>query len=812
MKSKSLRLPQSRPFHPVRHPLTLALLALPGLSLGALADEGTSGAAPAVKALESVVVTAQKRSEDARLVPMSVSAIGGEELAASQITNVGDLTRNLPNVSFSSQGGPGLSNIEIRGISSSAGSATVGIYLDDISLTTRNLYSQGSAEPRFFDVERVEVLRGPQGTLYGASSMGGTIKFISNAPDTKRWGADAHAEVSNTDHGGTNTLMQAVLNAPFGNGAAALRLGVQTGHDSGYVDQVDPATLKVVSKGINGNDWNVLKAALKWNVNEQWTVTPAVFYQKTHSADIDASYLNVGGYQSANQGVPLGLFQTSKIVREPGSDTLVLPSLTVNGDLGFADLTTVVNGYDRSFSRTQDGTSVNSSYVGSLIVPGSVASIVSYLPSAVYLDNKVAQSALEVRLSSKAPEVSKLPVAWVAGVYVSQTKTDVADNEPIFGINQAFSSNGFDINNAANWTAGSGIYPGAFANDNSYFSARHYNDRQQALFGEATYYVNQRTRLIAGLRYVKGTEDFHREGDFFFANGPQTSAISTSANKTTPRFAINYDFTPQTTVYATAAEGFRLGGANRPVPFAINSKDLLALNLPNGAPNTFAPDSLWSYEIGSKSRFFDNRVSLNLAAFYVDWKNIQQDIPLPTAGFDFESNVGKAKSEGLEFEFKMRATDDLILNASGGVTHAVFTQDATLLGIDSVTNQYNVKSGDRIQGVPSFNLRLGAEYNYRIAQTYDSVVRLNVQQTGSSRGTPFLHVPGTSTLNPDYTRPGYTTVDGSWGVTLGTWDLAFTVKNLLNNHTVIQQPTVQFVTDAFYLRPRTVGVGLSTSY
>ena len=799
--------------------LPMALCVLATLPAAVHAADGGDPPAPAanaaVKALDTVVVTAQKRSEDAKLVPMSVSAIGGEELANSQIANVNDLTRNLPNVSFSSQGGAGLSNIEIRGISSQAGSATVGIYLDDVSLTTRNLYSQGSAEPRFFDVERVEVLRGPQGTLYGASSMGGTIKFISNTPDTKKWSSDVHGEISNTDHGGTNTLLQAVLNAPIQEGVAALRLGVQTGHDSGYIDQVDPNTLRVVSKGINNTDFNVLKLSLKVQASEHWSITPAVFFQRTLTSDIDASYLSVGGYQGANAGTPLALFQTSKIVREPGRDTLTLPSVTANGDLGFADLTAVASDYKRAFSRTQDGTSVNSSYLGNtmpgsqLITNTALANVVAGLPSAVFLDNAINQQALELRLTSKAPEVSKVPYAWVAGLYSARTHTDVSDIEPVFGINAAFTAAGANINDPAQFA---GSFPGAFAGDNSYYSARHYDDRQNAIFGELTWYPSERMRVIAGLRYIKGTEDFTREGAYYFNGGlPPTPNTTVSSSKATPRFAINYDVTPQTTAYATASEGVRLGGVNRPVPYALNASDLRGLGL-TGAPQTFAQDSLWNYELGSKSRFFDNRVSLNVAAFYIDWKNIQQDVLLPTAGFDFETNVGNAKSTGFEFETKARVTDDLILSASGGLTRAVFTGDVPFLGVDQVTGQFNVRSGDKIQGVPDYNLRLGGEYNFRVVDRFDSVLRLNVQQTGASRGTLFLHAPGSTSLNPDYNRPSYTTVDASWGATLGVWDVAFTVKNLTNNHTVLQQPTVQFVTDAFYLRPRTIGLSASSSY
>ncbi|CAM3976915.1 TonB-dependent receptor [Roseateles saccharophilus] len=782
-------------------PVALAALSLFQIE-AALAQEAPPATDRSV--LETVVVTSQKRLEDVRKVPLSVTAIGGDALKETQITDITDLTRNVPNVSFNSQGGAGLSTIEIRGVSSQAGSATVGVYLDDVSLTTRNLYSQGTAEPRFFDIERVEVLRGPQGTLYGAGSLGGTLRFISKAPSLRGTTVDVHAEVSSTSHGGTNYMGQAVLNLPLKTDQAALRIGVQSGHDSGYIDQVDPKTLAVIDRGINKVDWSVLKAALKVKINNDWSITPALFYQVNKTADIDAAYLSVGGYQQYNAGVPLAPFQTSKIVKEPGKDTLSLPSLLVNGDLGFADFTGLINRYDRKFNRTQDGTNVNSSYIGSLITNPTVANIVTYLPSAVYLDNKIGQNSLELRLASKDVTPGGLPITWVAGFFSAQTKTDVTDNEPVFGINKAFSSNGANIYDPNQWSSGAGIFDNAFPNDNSYFSARHYNTKQNSVFGELTYHAAADVRLIAGLRYLQATEDFHREGDFFFAGGPSTTAVSSKANKLTPRFAMDWDVDKNNTLYVNVAEGFRLGGANRPIPLSIqgNVDDLAKLGL-KAAPASFAPDSLWSYELGTKSRLLDNRVTLNAAIYHINWKNIQQDVYLPTAGFDFETNVGRATSDGVELELRARVTPDFTFSAGGGYNHAVFAEDVPFLGVDA-QGLPNVRKGDHVVGVPEYSIKIGGEYQFRLADM-DSVIRLNVQRTGKSNGSLVR-------TDPDYNRPGYTTVDASWGLTAGRWDINLSVKNLTNNRTILQKPNIQSVSEAFYLRPRTIGLGVSSSF
>ena len=799
------------------------LAAAPSYAQQAAPAPSDAASAPAKPVmLDQVVVTSQKRKEDVRKVPLSVSVISGDALQENHVTDITDLTRSVPNVSFSSQGGAGLSTIEIRGVSSQAGSATVSVYLDDVSLTTRNIYSQGTAEPRFFDVERVEVLRGPQGTLYGASSLGGTIKFISKQPDSKTFSGSASTEISGTSHGGTNYMAQGILNVPLVKGSVGLRLGVQTGRDSGYIDQVDPATLGVIDKGINSTHWDVIKLALKADVAPGWSITPAVFAQRFKSDDIDAAYLSVGDYQTANAGAALGKFQTSKIVQEPATDRLVVPSLTVTGDLGFADLTGILSGYQRRFKRVQDGTSINVGYIADVITYGNtdgdpdpalrsrdapeqpaLGGVVRALPSAVQLDNKIDQTSLELRLASKDYQPGGTPITWIGGVYAAQTKTQVYDNEPIFGINAAFTAAGVNINDPAQF---GGTFPGAFDGDSSYYSARHYSDKQTAIFGEITYNFSPTLRATAGVRAVHATQHFTREGDRYYAGEASTAVIDSSANATTPRFAINWDADANTTLYGNIAKGFRLGAANRPVPLtAIVLQDLHDIGLPASIPDAFKPDSLLSYEVGSKSRLLDNRLSLNVAAFYIDWKNIQQDVVLPASGFDFETNVGKAKSYGLEIEGRYRATDALTLNAAASWTRATFAEDQPALGTTdgTPTGPLNVRKGDPVQGVPRYSARLGFEYRFASGGPGQAFVRGSGQWTGSSHGSFIRN-------SSDYIRPGYFNADAAAGMTFDKWEFSVFAKNLFNNDKVIQRPSVQGVDEAFYLRPRTVG--LTASY
>jgi outer membrane receptor protein involved in Fe transport len=371
----------------------------------------------------------------------------------------------------------------------------------------------------------------------------------------------------------------------------------------------------------------------------------------------------------------------------------------------------------------------------------------------------------------------------------------VFDNEPIFGINAAFSAANVDINDPNQFV---GTFQDAFAGDSSYYSARHYNDKQNSVFGEATFHASDSLRFIAGLRYLHATQHFTREGDRYYAGGPSTALIDSSANATTPRVAVDWDVDKDNTLYANIAKGFRLGAANRPVPLtALVQQDLADLKLPPEIPAAFKPDSLWSYEAGTKSRFMDGKLVLSAAVFYLDWKDIQQDVTLPSSGFDFETNVGRAKSYGIEFETRLRATEALTLTASGGLTRATFSEDNIALGESQ--GLPNARKGDLIQGVPKYNAALGFEYRFAAFGSGGAFVRGNGQWVGASRGD-------LNRDSVDYERPGYFTADASGGVTLDRWEFSAFVKNLLNNDKVIQRPNIQGVDTVYHLRPRTIGL------
>jgi len=773
--------------------LRQTLVGAAAIALGAAlyngAALGDEAAAPAAKKnsgqIEEITVTAEKRTEDVRDVPASISVLSGADIEASHITDITDLTRSVPDLSFSGNAGqgPGLSNLEIRGISSEAGSATVAVYLDDVSMTARNLYTDGSPEPLFFDVARVEVLRGPQGTLYGSSSMGGTIKFVTNQPDLDNWGGSVYATVSGTDHGGVNFTQNGVLNAPIVPGELALRIGAEFINNAGYIDQVSPSTGAVIAPGINTEHGQAFHLALKWQPDPTLTVTPALWYQRVSTGDVDNSYLD------------LPLDETAKLVREPGNDRLVVPSVTVNKDIGFADVTSVSSYFYRNFDRTQDATTSDVPYLASQIPNPALAAVVAGLPAAAYLNTTVRQVSEELRIASKPydPNGVGLPITWIAGLYYADEHTYTSDTEPVIGINAAFASFGENVNNPNDIAYG---YPGDFPGESSYISNRRYDTRQYAVFGEGNYYLSPTLRVTAGLRYLYARDNLNRVGDAWYVGGYTLDASTERSYAATPKFAITWDPTPDETLYANAAKGFRLGGPNRPVPIDGETiADLQTLHL-TSAPASYAPDSLWNYEIGSKSRFFDNRLSVDVTGFYIDWKNIQQEFVLPTSGYAIDTNVGTAESYGVEFDIKGKPIPQLTLGLSGGYTHATLTSSVPGLGVEN---------GDAVEGVPTWSGRFSGEYDFPITGEFDGFWRGNIDLIGNSHGA-------LQRTDPDYDRPAYYTVGTSIGTQFGDWEVALFAKNLLNNDKVIQKPYTQLLETATRLTPLTVGLSVSATF
>jgi outer membrane receptor protein involved in Fe transport len=761
----------------------------------ALAMPAFAQQAPLSDEIEVVKVTAQKRKEDPAKVAMSISAVTGAQLQAEHIRDITDLTRAVPNISFTAASGnggagPGTSNIEIRGISSTAGAATVGVYLGDTPVTVGNVYTMGNVEPKFFDIDRVEVLRGPQATLYGASSMGGTIKFVPNEPDLKEREFTTYTEASSTKGGSANYAANVVANLPLIADELALRIGVQAQHTGGYIDQVDGGGA-VLANNINKISDQELRAALKWKPTRALTITPSVYWQRIDAKDIAAFNLE------------LPLYQAQKQIREPSKDTLLSPSLTVNWDLGPFDLTSATSYFERKFDRTQNGSAYNSYSLSTFLTstadggkaPPELIEAIAGLPSAVYLNNQVRQVSQEFRLASRPYDAAVSPWTWLAGTYFSRQHTNVVENDPIFGVTDLFKQFGFDI---ADPELLPDARPGQFPNDNSFAGAFHYREKQTSIFGEINYYFVPTLHATVGARYLKADTTLEQRNGNYLAGAGNNSGAATSSHAFTPKYALTWEVSPTSTVYTSIAKGFRLGGNNIFVPPTTCGPDLEANGLEAGPPD-YKPDSLWSYEVGSKSRFLNNRLSINADVFYVKWKNIQQGVYLPTCAYTYNANAGDATSKGFEFDIKAKPMPGLTLSASGGYVKAELSNDQ---GIEN--GVVGAVAGAQIQGVPKYNAAVNAVYNFS-AWDKPAFVMGGMQWVGSSKGS----------LDPDQTdhdRPSYHTTDFSAGMTFDRYAFSVFVKNAFDTDTIIQHPQVASIVQGYRLAPRSIGVTLATKF
>lgn len=766
---------------------TVLACSLAAISAQALADSDK---------IEVVTVTAQKRKEDPNKVAMSISAISGNALQAQQVDDFTDLTRAVPNISFTAAtgnggAGPGTSNIEIRGISSAAGQATVGIYLGDVSLTVGNLYTMGTVEPKFFDIDRVEVLRGPQATLYGASSMGGTIKFVPNEPDLKEREVTAFAEAASTRGGSPSFSTNVVGNFPLVANELALRIGVQAQRAGGFIDQVDGAG-QVLAGDINKIDDQEVRVALKWAPTRDLTITPSLYYQRVDAKDIAAFNLELPPYQAQKQ------------VREPSIDKLLTPNLAVNWDLGGADLTSSTSYFQRKFDRTQNGSAYNSYSLSTFLTstddggkaPPELIEAIAGLPSAVYLNNAVRQISQEFRLASKPYDAARSPWTWLGGFYFSNQHTNLNENDPIFGVTDAFKEFGFSIDDPELLPD---AYAGAFPNDNSFAGEFHYREKQTSLFGEANYYFSPTLHATVGARYLKGKSTLAQRNSNYLAGAGNNSSTSLSSHAFTPKYALTWEATPDHTLYTSVAKGFRLGGSNVFVPPTTCGPDLEENGLSAGPP-TYAPDSLWSYEVGSKSRFLGGRVAVNADVFYVKWKNIQQGVYLPTCAYTYNANAGNATSKGFEFDIKAKPMAGLTLGAAGGYVKAELSNDEGI-----ANGVVGAVRGAQVQGVPKYNGSVTAQYNFSTAGGRSAFVMAGLQWIGSSKGS----------LNPeqtDYNRPAYHTANFSAGITLDRYQLTAFVKNAFDEDKVIQHPQVASIVQGYRLAPRSIGMSVGAKF
>jgi iron complex outermembrane receptor protein len=689
--------------------LTGALVLLP-IALPRLANAQASTEAPE---LEQIIVTAQKRSEALLDVPLSITAIGAATIERAGITDFMDYALKAPNVSFSYSDGMGISesrSISVRGIE---GRGTTGFYIDDLPLLI-------GVDPHAIDMSRIEVLRGPQGTLYGARSMGGTIRLITKQPEVSDFSATTHASVSAMDAGGGSYQVDAGVNLPIAN-VAGLRVGVFSSQTGGFENREFPdpqstGILDTVHHIARENELGA-SASLLWNVSEDLIIRPTVIYQRTTSNGLPLADI----YPANN--VQRRLFD----IGESNDDEWTVSGLTVSWHTSIGTLTSATSYFNRNVLEIEEASDW----------PAAVLDYSPPLPTAIPAREPQHEFVQEARFSSDLHG----PFQFVAGLFYSKSVSKLEDN---WFINGLATVNG-----------------GEFGTNLAYFTDNPVYNRDEAAFGEATYSLSGQWSMTLGLRYSKNDERYTRTSDGVFNGGPSFDEGSSSQTAMTPKYVIKYQPDADHNYYALASKGFRPGGPNGPLPGC--DADLAALGLSAESVKSYKTDSVWNYELGAKTRLLDRRLEVNSAVYWIEWAGIQQTEFLP-CGFTFTGNAGKARSRGAEIEISSSPLIGLTLTGGIGYTDAKITASAPTV---------QAKPGDPVQQVAPWTVSAAADYEFPLIGELKGFGRLDYSYVDHSYST---HI---DPVNPRI-RPSYEIANVHFGVSKRSWDAGAFVRNATN--------------------------------
>jgi iron complex outermembrane recepter protein len=730
------------------------------------ASSGDSGEQD--EGLAQVIVTARKVTERLQDVPMSLTALSGEDLDKSGALNLEDIGREVAGLSVVSLG-PGQNQLILRGLSSSGGDAMVGYYIDDtpISSPTLNFYQTNVMDASLFDLDRVEVLRGPQGTLYGSSSMGGTVKYIMNQPDLTAFHVSAKESLSDTEDGGLNEELDGLINVPLISGVAALRATAYYNDDAGYINRypTDPNNYLAVLPGPVDKDVNTDKTygtrvVLEIQPNEALTITPSVFYQRM---DLGAPF---------TFDAPPGSFDDpiqSRLTPEPYTDEAALYSLTVNGDVRGVHITSSTSYFDHSVNFFEDDSKVNAFYFTP--VPQSYV-----YPTPFQNQFKNYNFTEELRATGTVGRLHAL-----VGVFYTHVAGLALYNFPIpDGYNEAFGT--------------------PFGNQMFYGGYNDLTDVQKAVFSELNYDITSRLQATVGARYFDQTQTADSYITGVYNGGPSSSLGHSSANGVTPKYELSYHPTPDVLTYALASKGFREGGYVPPVPETLCAGDLKALGL-TAAPSSFNPDSIWNYELGAKTQWLDHRLTLNGDVYYIKWTDIQQQITLPTCGYVFTANFGTALSKGVELEMRYRLTGPLEVGMSGAFNEAYLT--STVTGAQGQT-------GDTLENAPKWAGSAYMEYRRELGRDTTGYLRADINTTS--------HEYNNFIIDSIYRNDaGYSLANVRLGAIRDRWRYSLFVTNLLDKHAetgLYQSYAIDLATVRSYSlnQPRTIGLDVRFDY
>jgi iron complex outermembrane receptor protein len=730
--------------------------------------------------LEEIIVTAEKRESTVQTTPMSLTAVTGQDIRDRGLTNLGDLVLSVPGVSMRTSG-PGMTEFEMRGVASTGGnSPTVGFYYDDTSLTAPAAANEGKIviSPALYDLNRVEVLRGPQGTLYGSGSMGGTIKVVPNAPNPEALEASTEAVFADTDHGGFDHAENAMVNLPFGGGLAALRIVGSYSRDAGWIDRIviAPGEFPPAVGNTRGNVLAAPVAADYHDVNDVerttlrvaallkpidgLSITPSFFYQK----------MSAGGLPYIDSDPGTDAHYQPFDIAENYSDTFKLSSLNIKYATPILELDSITSYWTRNEPITQD---TSESWTTGLGLTGYTPAQGGLGAAEAIEYNPTHQTTEELRVSS----VSNANPKWLVGYYYQDfhSSWDIVfpsqNGAALFGSNNLF----------------------------SYFSPMPIF--QQSVFSEVTYNITDPWAVTVGARR------YHYSAPVSLNQyGALTSTVMTRTTEedqgVTPKASMSYQFTPDLMVYATAAKGFRPGGGTGPVPTSGPLSCEAQLMQQYGStgfvdgPISFKSDTVWSYEVGEKLTLLDKRMTVNASIYFEKWAGVQQTNSLSSCGYVYTANVGDAHVRGGELEIEAIVMPELTVSGNVGYSHAA------LVSAQLIDAGFN--PGTPIQDVPQWTSSASLIYRHSLTDQLALTARADNTYVGS-------RTDETYSVNE---LPSYDLTNVRAGLDGGRWSAVLFVNNVADKRAILNDITQAAVNLATYNRvavsqPRTAGIDLN---
>jgi len=798
-------------------------------------DPEPSGDSAVAPGLQEIVVTAQRREESLSKVPISMTALTQRSMDNLGIKDIADVVRFTPGLSILDQGN--FVSITIRGIGSSGGAATTGVYIDDTPIQERTLAnSEGSqALPKTFDLDRVEVLRGPQGTLFGAGSEGGTVRYIMTQPSLTTFSSYARSELSFTQGGAPSYEAGVAAGGPIVEDTLGIRASLWYRRDGGWIDLVNPSTLAPVQNNANYGETTAARLAATWAATSNVSIAPSVMYQSRKLHNLQ-TYWGMLSIPSDNH------FVSANPSRAPEDDSYGIASLKVTANLGFAQLISNTSGFHRQDDNSYDGTLSYLGFYQTLGWPNGIPFAGSACPthascypfldgSGVHLPPGLEDYRVQGTLTSKQDAFTQefrlqssdrdAAVTWTVGTFFSIERTTSLERDADPGVDRFFdgvfgttecSAFGLPCNP-------NGSTP-LVNNTDTYLGYVVGHDRQLAGFGEAVWALTDRLKLTTGLRYSK--VDFTSAS---YANGPVNYGYSSTTgaeheHPVTERLGLAFQEDASNLYYATFSTGFRPGGANQPIPAAACAGDFQNFGI-SGTPLSYKSDTVRSFEVGAKNNI-DNRLKLASSVYYIRWNDIQQEVVLPTCGNTYASNLGSAVSKGADLELEWAVSESVHLDAAVGYTDAVYTK-SSFAGPDALTPL--VQNGDGVvsgQGAfsqpPSpWTISIGPQYNFNLL-AHKSFARLDYE-FASKNNKPFAGDDQRTVQYDPYLGPtsAHTFVSARAGTELNNFSVSFFIDNLLDSHTITSiahttldgagpQPPVSPLYTYSTFRPRTFGL------